>query len=63
MKKRSLLTTNIFLKNPEIRDKYLIQTVLSSSAIEGVGVAARRALGMEQKRIDRIIRPAPDEEH
>jgi hypothetical protein len=61
MKKQSLLTTNSFLKDHSTRDRLLIQTVLSSSAIEGIGKSAKRALEAEQKRIDRLNQPAPAE--
>lgn len=57
MKKRSLLTTNKFLKNPRTRNRLLIQTILSSSAVEGMGKSAKRALEAEQMRIDRISPP------
>ena len=62
MKKQSLLITNRFLKDCSIRDRLLIQTVLSSSTIEGIGKSAKRALEAEQIRIDLINRHAPAEE-
>jgi hypothetical protein len=62
MKKQSLLITNRFLKDRSIRDRLLIQTVLSSSAVEGIGKSAKRALEAEQIRIDLISRPVPAEE-
>lgn len=61
MKKQSLLITNIFLKDRSIRDRLLIQTVLSSSAVEGIGKSAKKALEAEQMRIDLINLPAPAE--
>jgi hypothetical protein len=62
MKKQSLLITNIFLKDRSIRNRLLIQTVLSSSAVEGIGKSARRAIEAEQLRIDLINRSDPSEE-
>lgn len=44
MKKTSLLATNSYLKDLRRRDSLLRQTVLTSSAIEGAGAAAARAL-------------------
>lgn len=45
MKKNSLLTSNPYLKDPATRDALLRQSVISSSAIEGVSRAvAERAL-------------------
>lgn len=44
MKKASLLSTNIYLQDRDIRDLLLRKTVVSSSAVEGVGKAAARAL-------------------
>jgi hypothetical protein len=61
MKKKSLLITNKFLKDRITRDRLLIQTILSSSAVEGMGMAAKRALKAEQMRIDLINHPAPAE--
>ncbi|MDA8403071.1 MAG: hypothetical protein M0Z56_02565 [Desulfobacteraceae bacterium] len=61
MKKQSLLTTNKFLKDRSTRDRLLIQTVLSSSAVEGIGKSAKKALEAEQMRIDLINLPAPSE--
>jgi hypothetical protein len=50
MKKSSLISTNIYLQDQTTRDKLLRQTVISSSAIEGAGTAAARALtGKERK--------------
>ncbi len=44
MRKRSLLETNPFLKDPETR-KQIVETVtVSSSAIEGVHAAAKQAM-------------------
>ena len=44
MKKSSLISTNIYLQDQTTREKLLRQTVISSSAIEGAGTAAARAL-------------------
>ena len=38
MKKKSLLNTNIYLKNKKERDRLLLRTVLSSSKIEGINI-------------------------
>jgi len=51
MKRKSLLTSNPYLKKLALRDKLLRRTVLTSSAVEGVGKPAARALGLEKKRI------------
>jgi hypothetical protein len=50
MKKSSLLATNKYLQDRESRDKLLRRTVISSSAIEGAGKAAARALAEDQPR-------------
>jgi len=44
MKKKSLLSTNVYLKNRVTWDNLLRKTDLSSSAIEGVGKSGERAL-------------------
>lgn len=44
MKKKSLLETNPYLKDPQNREAMITRAVLSSSAIEGVRAAASRAL-------------------
>lgn len=49
MKKISLLASNSYLKDRESRDRLLRRTVLTSSAVEGVGKPAARALGLDQK--------------
>ncbi len=48
MRKKSppLTKTNPYLRNPVERDIWLNRSVMSSSAIEGVHNAARRALGI-----------------
>lgn len=53
MKKASLLNTNVYLQDRSIRDRLLRQTVVTSSAVEGVGKAAARALGATDQK------PAP----
>jgi len=50
MKKTSLLATNSYLKDRSSRDNLLRRTVLTSSAVEGAGKPAARALGMDQKQ-------------
>jgi hypothetical protein len=50
MKKTSLLATNRYLKDRNSRDRLLRRTVLTSSAVEGAGKPAARALGLELKR-------------
>ncbi|TRZ50578.1 hypothetical protein D4S03_06530 [bacterium] len=50
MKKRktpSLIKTNPYLQDPAECDAWLTRSVISSSAIEGVNAAARRALGVK----------------
>ncbi len=49
MKKISLLQTNPFLANVEQRNALIVKTVISSTAIEGVHAAAKRAVE-KQKR-------------
>jgi hypothetical protein len=49
MKKNSLLSTNVYLKDRSTRDKLLRKTVLSSSAVEGVGKSGERALALPGK--------------
>jgi len=47
MKQSSLLLSNPYLKDPAVRDALLKQTVISSSAIEGVNkTVARQALAL-----------------
>ena len=50
MKKSSLISTNIYLRDQTVRDKLLRQTVVSSSAIEGAGTAANRALADKEHK-------------
>lgn len=45
------MNSNPYLKDPAIRDALLAQNVLSSSAIEGIGAAAAKALGLAPKKI------------
>lgn len=50
MKKSSLLLSNPYLKDPAVRDALLRQTVISSSAIEGVNkTVASQALDLPAK--------------
>lgn len=44
MSKNSLLETNPFLKDPETRRQIVETVTVSSSAIEGVHVAAKEAM-------------------
>ncbi len=44
MSKKSLLETNPFLKDPEIRRQIIETVTLSSSAIEGIHAPARQAV-------------------
>ncbi len=44
MKKKSLLTTNVYLKDRVMRDASLRKTVITSSAVEGAGKSAAKAL-------------------
>ena len=45
----SLMNTNPYLKNPKEREARLIRSVISSSAIEVVHIAAFRAMGIKRK--------------
>lgn len=45
----SLIKTNPYLQNPAERNLWLNRSVISSSAIEGAGSAASRALGVTVK--------------
>jgi hypothetical protein len=51
MRKKSLtlIKTNPYLQDPEECESRLTRSVISSSAIEGVHVAALRALGIKGK--------------
>jgi len=44
MSKKSLLETNPFLKDPEMRRQIVETVTLSSSSIEGVHAAAKQAM-------------------
>ncbi len=44
MSKKSLLETNPFLKDPEMRMKIVETVTVSSASIEGVGAAAKQAI-------------------
>jgi hypothetical protein len=50
MRSKSLLKTNPYLKDPELRKDIIETFVLSSSSIEGVHAAAERALSNISKR-------------
>lgn len=58
MKKSSLLVTNIYLRDQTTRDKLLRQSVISSSAIEGVGTAAARALADIERKPKVLLTPS-----
>lgn len=58
MKKSSLLTTNKYLRDNDTRDKLLRQTVISSSAIEGAGAAAARALAEDKPKPKNMSKPS-----
>ncbi len=49
MKKKSLLTTNAFLRNRRTRDKLLKITVVSSSVMEGVGKSVEKTFSSPGK--------------
>jgi len=42
MKKNSLLNTNPYLKNVKLRDEMILQSVTSSTAIEGVHICLNK---------------------
>ena len=50
MRKRSLMETNPYLKDPAKRESLLRSSVISSTAVEGVHAAARKALGTAKER-------------
>ncbi|MDO8446671.1 MAG: hypothetical protein Q7T53_11320 [Deltaproteobacteria bacterium] len=50
MRKRSLIETNPYLKDPVKREAMLNRSVISSSAIEGIHASALKALGVSKKR-------------
>ena len=61
MKTKSLLETNAYLRDPDQRERLLKLSVISSTAVEGVSVAAFDALGVEKpsrKRSLATARPA-----
>jgi hypothetical protein len=62
MKKSSLLTTNKYLKDRDTRDKLLRQTVISSSAIEGTGTTAARALAEDKPQPKNTPKPSASAE-
>jgi hypothetical protein len=43
MKRKPLSQTNPYLKNPKLKAKMIHQSVVSSTAIEGVNLASRRS--------------------
>jgi len=49
MRKQPLIETNPYLKDPAMREKLLKRSVASSTAIEGVHAAVKKALGLEKK--------------
>lgn len=49
IKTQSLIKTNPYLRNSAECDVWLTRSVISSSAIEGAGAAARRALGVTKQ--------------
>lgn len=54
----SLIQTNPYLQDSKERESRLTRSVLSSSAIEGVHIAACRALGIKGKaRKAKVVRP------
>lgn len=50
-----LIKTNPYLQNPEECDAWLTRSVISSSAIEGVGAAAGRELGVAGKAKETMV--------
>lgn len=50
MRKKSLIETNPYLKDPVKRETMLNRFVISSSAIEGVHAPVLKALGVSKKR-------------
>lgn len=58
MKTKSLLETNAYLRDPDQRERLLKLSVISSTAVEGVSVAAFDALGMKKPRRKRSLATA-----
>lgn len=54
MSKKSLLETNPFLKDPEMRMKIVETVTVSSSSIEGVHAAAEQAIKNVTKTISAV---------
>lgn len=53
MKTKSLLETNPYLKDPEIREKLITRSVITSCGVEGVIVDFRKAANIDiPKRSD-----------
>ena len=55
MRKKSLLETNPYLKDPELRKFLIEQSVASSSAIEGVHVKYPKFTKKLQKKMREIV--------
>jgi len=54
MRKKSLLETNPYLKDPELRDALIKQFVASSTAIEGVRIKIPKLSRKMKKKIREI---------
>jgi Asp-tRNA(Asn)/Glu-tRNA(Gln) amidotransferase B subunit len=54
MRKKSLLETNPYLKDPELRDALIKQFVASSTAIEGVRIKIPKLPKEMKKRLRKI---------
>lgn len=54
MKEKSLLETNPYLKDPQMREKLIMQSVISSCGVEGVKVDLTKVAHIViPRRIDR----------
>jgi Fic family protein len=51
--KKSLLETNPYLKDPEVRKKMMRRSIISSSAIEGIYITEEDLDRFEKQRIEK----------
>ena len=50
MKKKSLLTTNPYLKDLKIRESMIIQSAITSTAIEGIHISSNQEKAKKTKK-------------
>jgi len=59
--KKSLLETNPYLKDPEMRRKMLRRSIISSSAIEGIYITEEDLDRFEKERSEKCLKEeSPD---